>query len=170
MVYASLDVHSRLRDGLRELGCSPASFAAIAGISQDKISRAFRGVTPFSNIEGVRLERVLKEMRELRDSGKRPVWTNVNDIREALKARRAVKRELKEAFSPENVARAKNDIERNGFAPSLAWNESLLSHCSLRELLLIITTYGIVHVIERIEDEQFRNQLMAIHHGSPFLS
>lgn len=64
-----MGVHeSRIRQALTDLDVDQAAFAALSGVSQSRLSSAFRGVRCFSGPEIEKLSALVTELREIADN------------------------------------------------------------------------------------------------------
>jgi hypothetical protein len=70
-----MGVHeSKIRLALDELGCDQSAFAIISGVSQTRLSQAFRGTRDFDGPEIERLSAIVSSLRQItRDAFPIPV-------------------------------------------------------------------------------------------------
>jgi hypothetical protein len=86
-----MSVHdNRIKQALIELDCDQACFAGISGINQTRLSQAFRGTRDFSNVEIVKLNALIEELREIvAAAAPFPVsFRNVSAVQRILMCRR----------------------------------------------------------------------------------
>jgi len=90
MSLAALSPETQINNALRELDCADSNFAKIAGVvGKSRLAEGLTGQKDFERCDAEKMLAVLREMRELRDaSAIPPDWKKVDEIREALAARR----------------------------------------------------------------------------------
>jgi len=98
MSLATLSPEAQIGNGLRELDCAESNFAKIAGVvGKSRLAESLSGQKDFNLRDAEKMLEVLQEMRELRDtSATPPDWKKVDEIREALAARREGKKLISE--------------------------------------------------------------------------
>jgi hypothetical protein len=64
-MLAGYAIENVIQKKLSEIGCSIDAFAFLSQKSQTRLSRAFRGVAPLENTEGVKLNALADELVEL---------------------------------------------------------------------------------------------------------
>jgi hypothetical protein len=98
MSLAALSPETQIGNALRELDCAESNFAKIAGVvGKSRLAEGLAGQKDFERRDAEKMLAVLQEMRELRDaSAIPPDWKKVDEIREALAARREGKKIISE--------------------------------------------------------------------------
>jgi len=81
---------SRIRAALVDLDIDQAAFAVLSGLSQSRLSMAFRGVKDFSGPEIQKLSALITELREIAESaGPIPVsFRNLDAVKRLLMHKR----------------------------------------------------------------------------------
>ncbi len=90
MSLAALSPETQINNALRAIDCAESNFAKIAGVvGKSRLAEGLSGQKDFNHCDAEKMLAVLQEMRELRDtSAISPDWKKVDEIREALAARR----------------------------------------------------------------------------------
>lgn len=101
MSLAAFSPEVQIGNALRELDCAESNFAKIAGVvGKSRLAEGLSGQKDFERRDAEKMLAVLQEMRELRDaSAIPPDWKRVDEIREALAARREGKRVIAEVVN-----------------------------------------------------------------------
>ena len=102
MSLAALSPEAQIGNALRnEFDCAESNFAKIAGVvGKSRLAEGLSGQKDFDRCDAEKMLAVLQEMRELRDASPTPPdWKKVDEIREALAARREWKRMQAEVIS-----------------------------------------------------------------------
>jgi hypothetical protein len=86
-----MGVHeTRIRQALTDLDIDQAAFAVLSGLSQSRLSMAFRGVKDFSGPEAEKLSALVQELREIVNSAAPiPVsFRNLDAVKRLLELKR----------------------------------------------------------------------------------
>ena len=78
-MLATLDIRNRLRDRLRDLGISAATFAGLVGLSDGQMSDFMRGKRSFGNERENEMLQLLDEVIQYRDA-LLPFQLPLNDV------------------------------------------------------------------------------------------